>query len=146
MARITVYNEEDARYWDVDATLDMAVINGTNSGVFSYYIRLNTSERDPDGGDIPDQVIEDFPVVSNVSREVENGLELMIQHQHGEFLSSSSSGVWRQESTQALYSTSGPKSSQSSVSSASSASSTSTSSATYSSDSDSSESTEEQGE
>ena len=117
MATITVFDSETSSTWNVEATLDQAVVNGSGTGVTGYYIRLTTSKADQLGGVVGDQIIEDLPANSNITREVEDSLSEMIAEVHGsmlsESMSSSSSSMWSSSSRGSSESSGETRSSQS---------------------------------
>jgi hypothetical protein len=90
MATITVYNAELDQNYQIDVTLEDAVVNGSGAGASSFYIKLATNRKDPLGQSIPNRIIEDLGA-SDVSSLVTAEADSMIEEIKGSLLSSSES-------------------------------------------------------
>jgi hypothetical protein len=113
MATITVYNAELDQNYQIDVTLEDAVVNGSGSGASSFYIKLATNRKDPLDQSIPNRIIEDLGA-SDVTTLVMDSVDDMIGEIRGALLSSSNSSV---SSVSSLGNSSSNSSSVSSVSS-----------------------------
>lgn len=125
MATIPIYDSEAGTSYTVTATVESSIIAGSGSGRESYYIKLTTQEKDPEGGSIPDQVVEDI-AGSTVTAETTDALAVIVEHAEGVYVSTESSLSTKSsssESTQSESSSTGSSRSTSSATSANSASS-----------------------
>lgn len=104
MATIPVYDTDTNRTYTVTATVESSVVAGNNSGKTVYYLKLNTSQKTPAGGSIPDQIVEDIGA-SDITTTVQDSLELVIQHAEGEYDSSDSSAFLSSSSSKLSSST-----------------------------------------
>ena len=119
MATIPVYDSGTGSTFIVNATVESSIIAGNNSGKGSYYIKLTTSQKDPKGGSIPDQVVQDIGG-SDVTTATTDALVEIVEHAEGVHVSTESSLSSKSSSSDSSQSESSSTKSSRSTSSASS--------------------------
>lgn len=150
MATISVYNPETNTSYNISATMENSIVNGTGDGAQVHYMRLSTNQKDPLGQSIKDRIVEDIGV-NDVTESIEDALASIIDEVGGGMLTSNTMSTSSQSTEAKTTSSTELLTTSSSVSSGSSKSSVNSSSSSASSESSgssrgSSESTEVQGE
>jgi len=118
MATLNVYNRATDSYFNINVTVENAVIKGTGDGGAAFYVRVDTTRRSSTGEVIPSRIITTTALASTRLTEViQQAISDIIEEVSA--LASSSSSLSSSESTVAM-----PSSQSSSLSSISSSLST----------------------
>jgi hypothetical protein len=102
MANLNVYDSNTGLTKSITVDIGSSIINGTGTGTSEYYIVVSTGVKDPEGHTIEKIYISGGDITNDLSSVIQAAVVELFKHMAGEYVSSSSSSseVWREESTE----------------------------------------------